>query len=280
MNFTEFLLKQQPICTTSPLRSKLQPNVFYKLKAKAIKEYGFDMLGDQCLRLRGCFSESGCIGRPFPDYPEIRAALGHLNLSTDTYRGKTVLVVKAHVKCATCPFKAQCTETCGTINNYIERFNKPQDEPFESNMVPLDWVGTSHLEALSFESFKQTDGDKQEKDTITSWTSDDLAWDCLSGQQRQAVEMRYYDGMEQDEIAQKMNIAQQTVHDHIESGIKRLRKFTQARLAIKSDSSTPWWIKAYFIDGKNEEEIAKKLGKHRSSVNREISKWILSKSIK
>lgn len=244
-----------------------------------MKDYGFDMMGDRCLRIRGCFPDQGCAGRPFPDYPEIRNALSHLDLHNDTYRGKPVIIVKTHVKCDTCPFKSQCNQTCGSINDYIDRFNKPYEEPYQSNLVSLEDLDSGYFDEISFEVFNESSRSLDDQNTI-NWTSDDLAWDCLSTQQRRVLEMRFYDGLEQDEIAQKMSIAQQTVHDHIDSGLKRLRKFTQARLAIKSDQDTPWWIKSYFIDNKNEQEIAKKLGKHRSSVNREISKWILSKSIK
>lgn len=279
MNFTEYLIKQQPICTTSPLRGRIKPEEYYKLRAKCIKDYGQNLLDDGCANAFNCITTGECIGRPLPDYPEVRSALKHLDMTEGEYKGKPVIYLKVHVKCDTCPFRSNCTEVCGALNDHFNRRDPLKEPIYDSNTDSLSDVTANYLDKLSYDMYCSP----TESPNIVQgvrWTTEDMAWDALSDQQRTALEYRFMDGLEQAEIAERMGLNQKTVHEYLESGLARMRKFTQARLAIKAEPKTHWVIKAYFVHNKTQAQIAKKAKKSQQWVNKVMTQWVMVMGIK
>jgi len=263
-----FLLRQQPVCTQSPIKVALGPDRHRELRAKYKLELGIDLLEDRCAAAFNCLLiDSGCIGRPFPIDPEILEALKTLNvdISTGFHKGHEVYLAKATVTCAECPFNGQCITSCATQDSFINRRVKPESNPPESSLVPYEDLERGLYKALT--------PDDVEHCGYGEWANESLPLDCLSAKQSQVLEMTLYEGLEQAVIAERLNISQQVVAKHKSAALSRVEEFGKARKAIRSLSVVHPRILDYYVNNLTQQEIADKEGVKQQAVEQSITKW-------
>jgi hypothetical protein len=177
-----FLLRQLPICTQSPLKLALGPDLHRELRAKYKLELGLDLLDDRCPNSFNCRNiDDECIGRPFPIDNEILKALGTLNVevSKGIFKGKEVYLAQAIVTCAGCPFAGQCETSCATQDSFLNRNTKPESNPPESSLVPYEDFERGMYKALT--------PDDVEHCEYGDWKNQTLPLDCLTPKQRQVT---------------------------------------------------------------------------------------------
>lgn len=266
----EFLLRQKPSCTQSPIKSILGAAKYKDLRAKYKLELGIDLLDDRCPNSFNCItSGNGCIGRPFPIDPDIRQSLLSINVetTTDTFKGRAVYIAKSIVTCSECPLFNECQSTCVTQESYLKRTIQPDFSPKGPMLVNIDkyeqGIYGSNID-LTSEYNLDYDG---------SWKTESLPLDCLSDRQREIIDMNLYQGLDQVTIAHRLNIQQHTVSKHLSSSISKLKEVGKARKVIKSSDSTPSIVIDFYVNNKTHEEIAYVNDISRSYVTKIINKW-------
>jgi DNA-binding CsgD family transcriptional regulator len=267
-----FLLRQQPVCSQSPVKLHLGLDRHRELRAKHKLELGIDLLDDRCANAFNCLMvDSGCIGRPFPLDDEILQALKTLNVDVTIgfYKGHEVYLAQATVTCSTCPFNGQCTTSCATQDSYLNRRVKPESNPPENSLVPYEDLERGMYKALTPDDVAHCE--------YGSWSNETLPLDCLSPKQRQVVEMTVYQGLDQVVIADKLNITQQVVAKHLKSALDRLSEFGRARKALRDSKVVPQRLVDYYINNMTQQDIADKEGVKQHTISESISKWYIRK---
>ena len=264
-----FLLRQQPVCSQSPVKLHLGPDRHRDLRAKYKLELGVDLLEDRCANAFNCLMvDQGCIGRPFPIDDEILQALQTINVTVTTgiYKGKEVYLAQATVTCSSCPFNGQCTTSCATQDSYLNRRVKPESNPPESSLVPYEDLERGLYKALTPDDVQHCE--------YGSWSNETLPLDCLTSRQRQVVEMTLYQGLDQVVIADKLGIQPHTVSESLSSALSRLSEFGKARrIILNSQTITTQRIIDYYLNNLTQQEIANKEGVKQQSIEESISRW-------
>lgn len=266
-NLFEFLIKQMPICTQSPVKEVLGRELHRELRAKYKLELGIDLLSDRCDAVFNCkILDSGCIGRPFPKDPQIKDALDTLNVevSEGSHRGREVYLAKGIVQCSECPYKQSCEVSCPTQESYIRRRVKPDYSPSESMLVPYEDFERGKYKALTSEDVEVCE--------IGDWIKEELPLDCLSERQREVMEMILYEKLEQKVIAKRLGISRPTVTNHKASALRRLEEFGKARKVI-SEHGAPSRVRDYYLNNMTHGEIADKYDVERSTITKFLSRW-------
>ena len=187
----EFLIKQKPICTQTPIKEYIGAERHRELRSKYKLELGIDLLADRCDNIYNCnLKGSGCAGRPFPKDPELLEAYQKINVEIEEvdYKDRPVYLAKAIVDCNTCPFKVGCESSCPTQDSYLNKRRNPDLSPSGSMLVPYeDYEKGKYGPAFEL----NIDDDSVDH---SSWEDESLPLDCLSPKQRQVLEMTLYQG--------------------------------------------------------------------------------------
>lgn len=262
-----FLLRQKPICTQSPLKQSLGPDLHRELRVKYKLELGLDLLDDRCANSFNCIAaDSGCIGRPLPIDNLILKALNDINVSVTKgiFKGREVYLAKATVTCSGCPFQGQCETSCATQDSFLNRSIKPESNPPESSLVPYEDFERGMYKALT--------PDDVEHCGVGEWAEYELPLDCLTTKQRQVIEMTLYEGLEQAQIADRIGTTKQDISQTRELAMNTLHEFGRARKILKTHPA-PLRIIHYYIHNMSHQEIADLEGKSRSTISMSVSKW-------
>jgi predicted DNA-binding protein YlxM (UPF0122 family) len=261
-----FLLRQLPVCTQSPVKVALGPDIHRELRAKYKLELGIDLLEDRCPNSFNCqMNDDDCIGRPFPIDNQILQALGTLNVevSKGIFKGREVYLAQATVTCAGCPFSGHCETSCATQDSFLNRSTKPESNPPESSLVPYEDFERGMYKALTPEDVEHCGyGD---------WKNQTLPLDCLTPKQRQVIEMTYYQGLEQSVVAQEIHTTKQDVSQTIQLALNRLEEFGRARKALHRLSPKP--VVDYYAKNMTQIEISLKYSIDQGNLSKSISKW-------
>ena len=266
-----FLLRQKPICTQSPIKSALGSDRHRELRAEYKLALGVDLMDDRCPNSFNCLSaSSGCIGRPFPIDDEVAEALGQINVTVEKgiFKGRQVYLAKAVVTCAGCPFAGKCEISCATQDSFLSRHTRPESNPPENTLVPYDKFEQGMYKALTPDDIEHCDyGD---------WADEQLPLDCLTGKQRQVIEMTLYEGLEQAEIADRLNIGIPRVSLHLSRAKAKLEEFGKARRAIREAKLIPNVVVEYYVYNKTQSKIAVEHGISQPRVTQILTSWYKS----
>lgn len=263
-----FLLRQRPICTQSPLKTSLGPDLHRELRAKYKLELGLDLLDDRCPNSFNCIaSDSGCIGRPLPIDDSILHALNDINVQVTKgiFKGREVYLAQATVTCSGCPFQGQCETSCATQDSFLNRSIKPESNPPESSLVPYEDFERGMYKALT--------PDDVEHCGVGEWAEYELPLDCLTPKQRQVIEMTLYEGLEQAQIADRLKISQQAVAKHTKSAMDKLREFGKARKVISEVQLVPRIVRRYYIHNESQSKLSQDYETTQQNISKVISTW-------
>jgi transcriptional regulator len=264
-----FLLRQQPVCSQSPVKLYLGADRHRELRAKYKLELGLDLLDDRCANAFNCLLvDEGCIGRPFPLDGEVLQALQTLNVTVTTgiYKGRDVYLAKATVTCSSCPFNGQCTTSCATQDSYLNRRVKPESNPPESSLVPYEDLERGMYRALTPDDVQHCE--------YGSWANESLPLDCLTSKQRQVVEMTLYRGLDQVVIADILGTTKQDISKSYSLAISRLEEFGKARKVISQGSSMIHpVVEDYYVNNLTLQKIADALKVSKQNISQIVSRW-------
>lgn len=269
VDFYGFLLAQQPICTQSPLKRELGPELHSKLRAKCNLELGMDLLADKCHSMLLCnVTNDKCIGRPLPDYPEVREALRSLKMPfrESEYRSVGVLMVSTRIDCDKCPFEAICTTPCASQESFMRKKLRDTFEPKEHMLVPYEDFERGKYKALDEYAFEHCELD-------SAWMDQKLPLDCLTDMQRKVMELTLWERLSQTEVGHKLNIGQPRVALHISRSTEKMYEYGLARKAIREALYVPRRVVDYYVGNMTHQEIANKETKDRSVISKFINKW-------
>lgn len=265
-----FLLRQRPVCTQSPVKSSLGPDLHRDLRAKYKLELGLDLLDDRCPNSFNCIAyDSGCIGRPLPIDDSILQALNDINavVTKGIFKGREVYLAQAQL-CSGCPFSAACDNPCATQEAYLKRSTGPSMSPDYSMTVNFE-----EYEAGVYGDVEWANPHVQSDGLLDlDWMNETLPLDCLTETQQSVINKVMLEGKTYVQVGYELGVSKQAVEQSHSLAMARLEEFGKARKYIKLHGASDR-IKMYYLNNMIESDIAKIEGVSQQAVNKTVTQW-------
>jgi hypothetical protein len=256
MKEKDFKIKFKPAACTKPPWAKFitgddQNKVLAKIREEANFHYGESY--DECPKRFVCIGKE-CMGRPLPWKSETAAPYLEKLKETHTIKDNELYLSN----CDTCPIVKKCTTTCSQVNDFINRWKKPEVE-----VVLVENLDPHVDENPSF--------------TIPTITDQEVPWDVLTEEKQRIVKKRLHLQKDFATIAKEEGLYNQKDATYVfYSSLTRLSQFAAVRkfLTEKGHQLKPKHLdllNKMYVDKKTLTEVSKLYNLSPSTVSEKVN---------